>query len=178
MTPEVPWGTAAKPLLGWAFKHLPTFIFKKFYNLRNLKDDIKIRLAFAALETAKLAGKLRVPCFRVGLEVFNMSPYLDVYVRGVRAFLMVPAEGGVEDIIADLDDWTNLDLPCGQSRGVHLKCWLNEFQMAVMSTPLKGGLSMRLYVVLHVESRIGPIKPSKSLGISNPCGQQTGVAAE
>ena len=178
MTPEVSWGTIAKPLGRWALRHLPTFIFAKYYSARDLEDDIKIRLRSARLKTVKVARQLQVPYFEAELEAFNMSPHLDVHVRGVGSSLLACTEGGAEEVFAELDDWKNFDLLREASRVIHLNYWLNEHQAAVVSTYVKEGLSMRLYVVLRGESRIGAIHPFKFLDISSACGQQTGVATE
>jgi hypothetical protein len=170
MTPEVHWGTVAKPLGRWVLKHLPTFVFAKYYNRRDLEEDIKIRLRSARLETVKVARKLQVPYFEAELEAFNMSPYLDVHVRGVRSHLLAWGEVAPEPF-AELDDWAGFDLPRGSSHLFHLTYWLNEYQMAIVSTYLKERLSMRLYVMLCAESRVGLIFPFKHLDIGNTATQ-------
>ncbi len=165
MPPEVSWGTVAKPLGGWLLRHLPTFIFAKYYTARDLEEDIKIRLLSARLETVKLARKLQVPYFWAELEAFNMSPHLDVQVRGVGSRLLARAEQA-EAGFAAVDDWRGFDLPRGESRPFHVRYWLNEYQMAVVSTYVKEGLSMQLYLILWVESRVGRIKRFKILDIN------------
>ncbi len=170
MTPEVLWGTVGKPLGGWLLRHLPTFIFARYYSRLDLQEDLKIRLRSARLETVKLARELQVPHFEAELEAFNMSPHLDVHVRGVGSRLMAFAERGAE-VFARLDDWSGFDLPRGDSRPFHLTYWLNEYQMALVSTYVRERLSMQLYVVLRVESRVGPIRPFKNVDIPTPRGQ-------
>ncbi len=177
MIPEVSLGTAGKPLFRWALKRLPTFIFTKYYNARNLQDDIKIRLHSARLKFAEMAGKRQVPQFQVELEAFNMSPYLDIDVQGVRSYLMGCTDEGLLDIFAQLDDWGGFDVLRGQSSPFHLTYWLNEYQTAVVSACVKLGLSMQLDVILWAESRVGVIRPFKCLKISNPHGEQTDLPA-
>ena len=178
MTPQLSWGTVAKPLGRWVFKHLPTFIFTKYYNLRDLEDDIKIRLRSARLEIVEMARKLQVPYYEVQLEAFNMSGYLDVHVRAVRSFFLARTESGAAEPFACLDDLKDFDLPRGHSRPIRLTYWLNEFQMAVVSIHLKEGLSMEMYVGLVGETRIGAIRPFKILAINRAGVRQTGGQTE
>jgi hypothetical protein len=166
MTLGVSWQAVAKPIGGWMLRRLPTFIFRKYYPPRQLENDVKIRLRSARFETVKLIRGLQAPYFMVELEAFNMSPYLDVDVRGVVTHLMAYGEEAME-IFADLDDWVGFDLPRSTSRPFHVTYRLNEYQTAIVSTYAKEHLALELYVMLWAESRVGVIRPFKLLDIKN-----------
>ncbi len=122
------------------------------------------------MKTVKVARELQVPYFEAELEAFNMSPHLDVHVRGVGSWLMAFAERAAE-IFATLDDWRGFDVPRGESRAFGVTYWLNEYQMAVVSTYVRERLTVQLYVRLHAESRVGAVNPFKILEINIPPGQ-------
>ena len=167
MTLSVSWRTVAKPIGGWLFKRLPTFIFRKYYGPRRLENEIKIRLRSAKFGTVKLVRGLQAPYFEVELEAFNMSPYLDANVRGVLTHLGAYGEVGAKQF-ADLDDWAGFDLPRGTSRPFCVIFWLNEYQNAIVSTYVKEHLTLQLSVMLRAESRVGVIHPFKLLDIRDP----------
>jgi hypothetical protein len=167
MTLSVSWRTVAKPIGGWLFRRLPTFIFRKYYGPRRLENEIKIRLRSAKFGTVKLVRGLEVPYFEIELEAFNMSPYLDANVTGVLTSLSAYGQGAPE-MFASLDDWVGFDLPRNTSCPFHVTYWLNESQTAVVSTYVKEHLALELSVMLWAESRVGVIRPFKLLDIRNP----------
>jgi hypothetical protein len=166
MTPEVSWGMASKPLVRWVLRHLPTFIFTKYYNLRDLKDDLKIRLQSTRPVTITLPKKLVAPRLEVEGEAFNLSPYLDTNVTAVLSFLSAAAGGG--DIFAEVENWRGFDLPRGEVRPFMLTYWLNEYQCSIVSACLEGHFPIELHVVLWVNSKIGTARPFKIFKITNP----------
>lgn len=163
MTPDVPWWTLAQPATSWLLRRLPTFILKKYYSPRDLEEDLRIRLRSTRLETVTFARKLPAPFFEFEIEVFNMSPHLDVHVEGVRSRLLAFAELGAAEAFAQLDDWGGFRLPRRDSRVIRLSYWLNEYQMDIATTYVKEHLSMQLYVALWAESHVGKLCPFKLL---------------
>jgi hypothetical protein len=127
-------------------------------------------LRSATFRIVKLIKGLQAPYFEIELEAFNLSPYLDVDVKGVLTHLSAYGET-VAEMFAELDNWVGFDLPRSTSRPFHVTYWLNEYQTAIVSTYVMEHLTLELYVMLWAESRIGMARPFKILDIKNPAAQ-------
>jgi len=161
VTGGVSWRTVAEPIGRRLLKGLPNFIFVRYYNARDLEDDIEIRLRSARLTRAKLLKGLEAPSLFIELEVFNLSPYLDVRVTAVRSLFSACDEEGLEHTFAHLDDWAAFELPRGRPCPLHLWHCPNEYQTAILSTYSEAHFSLNLFVTLRVESPIGMAHPIK-----------------
>lgn len=169
MSTEVSWVTVAKPLSHWIIGRLPRFIFERFYGERDLENHIKVRLTSARLESAGLLKGLQVPSLEIELELFNLSPYLDVRVISVRSLLWARNEEGRERTFAQIDEWEPFDLTRGEPYPLRQRLWPNEHQAAVLSICSAERSSLEIVVALRMESKIGTSYRLKRLRLPGLC---------
>lgn len=163
MSTDVSWGTVARPVGRLVLRRLPRFIFERFYSESELEGHIKVRLISAKLIATTLLNRIQVPSLVMELELFNLSPYLDVRVASVRSMLTACDEKGLERTFAHIDEWGAFDLHRGEPRPLRLTFWPNEQQAEVLSIYGKERFSLDLVVALRVESKIGTVYRLKRL---------------
>ena len=168
-TPEaLSWHQAVKPIGHWLLKYLPAALFRKFYSLRDLEEDIKITLDSSHPLKVYLPQKWRAPSLELSSNVLNASAYLDIRVKRVSISFSV-GPGELEEIFADVTEWDEFDLPRGQTRFCPLTLWLNKFQAEVIQVCLEEREPVTASVFVSIESPIGrtvAFKPFWGISVS------------
>ena len=154
MPEPLPWRQAVKPIGLWLLKYLPAALFRKFYSLRDLQEDIKITLESSHPLKVYIPEKWRAPWLEFSSNVLNASAYLDIRVKRVGVSFSV-GPGELEETFADVTEWDEFDLPRGQTRFCRLTLWLNEFHAEIIRACLEERVPVTVHVYVSIESPIG-----------------------
>jgi hypothetical protein len=155
--PEViSWHQALKPAWRWLLRRLPAILFAKWYNSKDLEKDIEITLNYSDALDLYLPKQRGAPALRFSAKVRNASPYLDIRVKRVSVTLSVGG-GEYEELFAEAHDWSEFDVPCGESQLCQLTTWPNEFQTQIVRTCNEGKVPVSATVYVSVESAIGKV---------------------